>query len=259
MSTVVAALDGSTAAPAVMGTATGIASLLGADVEALHVREGDRVPDVVAGARVPVVLADGDPVDEIVRALHRPEVVLGVLGARGEPAGPRPAGHVVTAVAERCDTPLLVVPPPEPDGDRGIRPIRRALVPLEGSAHSSACLVGALRDLADAGVELVGVHVFDTATVPRFWDQPAHAGATYATEFASRWCDEPSVEVRLARGPAAVAVIDAASAHDVDLIVLGWHRDLWRPGRAPVVRAALADAGVPVLLLSRSPPEGNAS
>ncbi|MDY7106705.1 MAG: universal stress protein [Actinomycetota bacterium] len=253
MSTVVAALDVSTTAPAVLRTAHAIADVLGAEVEAVHVREGDHTDRVVALARdagVPLRVVDGDPSAEIVEALDRAEAVLGVVGARGEPSGPSPAGHVASTVAQRCAVPLLVVPPSMPDGEAGEAAIRRALVPLEGSEHSTACLAPTLRDLADGGVELVAVHVFDARTVPRFRDQPAHADTSYATEFASRWCDDPPVEVHLVRGSAPAAVLDAAEEHGVDLIVLGWHRDLWSSDRAPVVRSALALADVPVLLLS---------
>jgi nucleotide-binding universal stress UspA family protein len=145
----------------------------------------------------------------------------------------------------------LVVPPDVTVAD-GARPILRALIPLEGSQESTDAVAASLRDLAAAGVELVGVHVFDATTVPRFWDRPGHTEQTWGAEFLSRWCTEPGVHLHLRRGSPPTTIVDIAGREQVDLIALGWAQDLG-PGHAEVVRAVLTHAPTPVLLVPVHP------
>lgn len=247
MTTVLAAVDDSTAAEPVLALAQAIAETLHASVDVVHVRtEGEPVPtDVAAAAGVELLLLEGDPVNAIVAALDDPSILLTVVGSRGEPAGPRPVGHVAMAVVEGSDKPVLVVSPETRDARA---PIRRVLVPLEGTKESTEAMHDALRRFADAGVELTALHVFDAESVPRFWDEPTHAEESYATAFASQWCTEPGVDVHLRRGSAPERVVEVAEAEHADLIALAWSRQL-EPGRANVVRAALASGKVPVLLV----------
>jgi nucleotide-binding universal stress UspA family protein len=256
MTTVLAAVDDSTAAAPVLAVGQVMASLLDMPLEAVHVREGDKQTAVGVAERagVPLRVVEGPPVEGIADAAADPAVGLVVVGARGQPAGPRPAGHIAVAVAERIDKPVLVVPPDVTVADGG-RPIRRVLVPLEGSQESTDAIAASLRDLAGAGVELVGVHVFDTTTVPRFWDRPGHTEQTWAAEFLSRWCTEPGVDLHLRRGSAPTTIVEIAGSGQVDLIALGWAQDL-SPGRAEVVRAVLTHACVPVLLVPLLAPRG---
>jgi hypothetical protein len=205
---------------------------------------------VVAAASsvdVAVRVLEGDPIEEIVAAAADPAVSLAVLGARGVVGGPRPVGHTARAVLEQVDKPVLVVPPDSRSVGRG-GAIHRVLVPLEGTAASSDAVTPVLCDLADAGVAVLPLHVFDVHSVPPFWDQHAHAGDTFAVEFATRWCGAPSEELHLRRGTASDTIVRTAHGEPVDLIALGWSRDL-SPGRAAIVRAALSDARVPVLLV----------
>jgi nucleotide-binding universal stress UspA family protein len=139
----------------------------------------------------------------------------------------------------------LVVPP-----DAGLtvsaRPLR-ALFPLEGTEQSSGAVTDVLHRLAAAGVELVGVHVF-AGEVPAFWDQPAHAQQSWADQFVGSWCAESGIDLHLRRGSPAETIIAVAGQQQVDLLVLGWSQDMG-PGRAEVVRATLAGAHLPVLLV----------
>jgi len=256
MTVVLAAVDDTTSAVAVVHVARTIAELLDASVRAIHVREDPDAADAVAEAHVgiDVQIVDGDPCTEIVRAIDDPDVGIVVMGARGEPTGPRPAGHATIDVAGRIDKPVVIVPPEPPDAS-GARPIRRVLVPLEGTRESSAAVSDTLRLFADAGAELIALHVFDPSTVPRFWDQSGHADHVYATDFESRWCDVSPSGVRLRRGPAPTTVVDVADDEEADLIALGWNQSL-APGRAGIVRAALAHT-IPVLLVP-TPGRGDA-
>jgi nucleotide-binding universal stress UspA family protein len=247
MNRVLAAIDETTAARTVLATAAVFADLLGASVHALHVRDpAARSGTVPAAGAAPLTVVDGDPVTEVIRAVEQPDVTLVVLGATAWPTGPRPVGHVARAVLEAAGKPVVVAP--LDGGPPAGRAIDRALIPLEGTRETSASVADALRQLIGAGVEPVAVHVLDPSTVPRFWDQPSHAAESYAAEFTSRWCTEPGVDLRLRRGAPADEVVRAAVAEGVDLIALVWSQDLGQ-GRAQVVRAALAQAGVPVLLI----------
>lgn len=252
MTVILAAVDDSDAAGPVLATAQAVADLLHGSLRAIHVRE--QVPAMAGAAAVRAAVAleelEGEPIDAIVHAAGEPDIALVVIGARGTPEGPRPCGHIAMAVAEQVDKPVLVVPP------NGIRdasaPIQRVLVPLEGTEASTDAMTAHLHDLAEAGVDLMALHVFDAASVPAFWDQPAYAEENFATEFAARWCTEPDVEVRLRRGPAGDAVVEVAEAEEADVIALGWSRNL-APGRALVVRSVLERARIPVLLVPVPP------
>jgi nucleotide-binding universal stress UspA family protein len=251
MSTVLAAVDAEEVARHVVDTALELARLIGADVELLHVVERpadlDAVAERFAGLRLRA--ATGDPSERIIDASQDDAVSLVVVGARTTQGGARPAGHVARAIVERADKPVVVVPPATPGRSTTIR---RALVPLEGSEASTACVAEPLEALAAAGVHLVPIHVFDLDTSPSFWDHAAHSHDSFATSFARRWCAPAADRLRLRRGPAGDAVVAAARDDDIDLIVLGWSRHL-AAGRAPVVRTVLAEARVPVLLVPVRP------
>lgn len=247
MSAVLVAVSGRVPSASLLAAARAISSVFGATMRAIHVQDEatHAIPDVAPERSdvMPTTIVTGDPIDEIVRAADDPEVVLVVVGAREHPTGPRPAGHVALGVAERVGKPVLVVPPAVPADSA---PIRRALVPLEGTSETTNSVAECTTRLADAGVEVVVVHVFDES-VPRFWDEASHASDAYTEEFLARWCREPRAQVRLRRGPAPASMMEMARTEDVDLIALGWSQTM-DEGRARMVRLALAGP-VPVLLV----------
>jgi nucleotide-binding universal stress UspA family protein len=253
MTTVLAAIDDSAAATTVLEAARVVAQLLDADVQALHVTENAKTTATAVAARacVPLRSVVGDPVEGIVGAAAEDDVELVVVGARGQPGGRRPMGHVALSVVEQVHKPTLVVPPdarlPGP-GEAG----RRVLVPLNGSRDSADAVALMLRQLAGAGVELVALHVFVPETVPPFWDQAAHAEETWAAEFAATWCAVPGIDVRLRAGAPPSTVLEVAAEEQVDLIALAWSQELV-PGRAEVVREVLAHAVIPILLVPVRP------
>jgi len=136
MRTVLAALDASAARP-VLETALGIAQLTGASVEGVHVRnESTETPEALAAREgVAFRLLDGPVEEALLRAVGDAAVIAAVLGVRGTPAGRRPAGRTALHIIERADKPVVVVPP-EAFGVSP-RPLRRLLVPLEGTDASS--------------------------------------------------------------------------------------------------------------------------
>lgn len=252
MPIVLAAINDPTAGSSVLDAARAMSVVFGASLHAVHVRSPMTPAEVPAALalvdreNVPLTVLVGDPVEEIVHAASGQDVEIVVVGAREHPAGPAPAGHVALGVAQRTSKPVLVVPPASRLRGGTGRPAK-ALVPLEGTAESADAIAACMCLLAEAGVELVAVHVFDDA-VPRFWDEPAHATDAYIDEFSARWCRQPDVGVRLRSGSAPAAMMEVAEAEDVDLIVLAWSQDM-SPGHARMIRSAMAGATLPVLLV----------
>lgn len=249
--TVIAAVDNSAAAGPVIEMARSVATLFGADVEAVHVREDGiaTVKGLADAAHTSLRLLAGSPADVLVDALRESGVILGVLGIRREMAG-RPIGHIALNVVQRAQKPVIAVPPifPSPSGrGSGWGPLHRVLVPLDGSARTARSVETMVRQLAERGLEVLALHVFDAARVPRFSDQPQHEVVVWEREFLARYYP-PGTQLHTRRGWAAPAVLEVATTEHADLIVLGWAQDL-SAGRAAVIREVLARSTVPVLLL----------
>lgn len=92
------------------------------------------------------------------------------------------------------------------------------------------------------------LHVFDAETVPKFWDQQAHAGQAWEAEFLARFCAVPGTRLVLHSGVAADYVVDVAEAEQADMIALAWSQRLV-PGHAAAIRQAVRHAHVPVMLV----------
>ena len=247
MSVILAAIDNSAAAFPVLRAAAAMARTVEADVQAVHIREGKSETATASALHtgLAVDVLDGDPVDRIVELSSDASVSMVVIGARRQRAGPRPSGHVAFAVMSRVRKPVLVVPPDarRPTTDR----FRRALMPLEGSAHSADAVTTEVQALRRAGVVITVLHVFHAGTTPRFWDQTGHAGQSWGTEFLAQWCDERGTELRLRSGEVVAAVLDVASSESIDVIVLGWSQST-SSDRARVVREIIGRSEIPVLL-----------
>ncbi len=246
---ILAAIDDSPAAAPVLAAATAFAARLGGTIDLVHVDEPGKHTAAAVAEHVGLDLrvVDGDPAAAILAAAADPAVAVVAMGARGHQGGALPVGHVTCAVLEQIDKPVLVVPPDAPTPD-DTRPIQRVLFPFEGTVRSTGAVTATLHRLADAGVDLVGVHVFTADTVPAFWDQQAHAERSWADEFITRWCAGSDIDLHLRRGAPAETIVEVADTEKVDIIALGWSQDM-SPGRAAVVRAALTGCRHPVLLI----------
>jgi hypothetical protein len=246
MSKVLATLDNSLADTPVLSTANALAPILGADVEAVHVRtNGARTAERTAkAAGVPLRTLTGDVVERIVAAGEAPEVVALAIGARGRPSG-RPLGATAVSVATALLKPVVVVPP-----DAQVSSIGRVLVPLEGTVSSSLAPRAVVELARAANVEVVALHVLDENSIPAFTDQPQHESSAWTREFLARYCpwgvDIVRLETRVGRAAALVPAV--ADECGCDLVVLGWSHEL-SATRAPVVRATLERSLVPVMLL----------
>lgn len=253
MTHVLAVIDDSPAAADVLGAAQALARTLGTEVRGLHVREGDaRTAEAVAAhAGVSVEVVDGDAATRILDAATDPSVAVVVLGARCHPGGHRPGGHVAVALMLGAAAPVLVVPPDAelPESGR----FRRLLVPLAGEAEHAEARAAIVHDLVSVGVDVVAVHVFEPASVPRFWDQAGHAPESWATEFRSQWCEEPDVDLHLRSGDVAGSILNVAACEHADVIAVGWSQDL-APDRARIVRELLGRSDIPILLTTTRRP-----
>jgi nucleotide-binding universal stress UspA family protein len=245
---ILAAIDDSWAAKPVLETAVELGRLLQATVEAVHVREnGAETARAVAEAcGVPLRMFAFAPVPALIDALNDADVLLAVIGARGLPGGPRPAGHIALAIVERATKPVVVVPPevsgPRPGG------IRRVLVPLNGHASSADATARALRLLGRSGVTVETVHVFERETTPLFLDRPERDLELWSDELLARVVAAPGTPLSLRRGQPGTVVLEEAEGRRVDMIALGWSQR-FSEGHARNVREILSRCVVPVLLL----------
>ncbi len=242
---ILACIDSGPAAKAVLEMAVELGKLLGDDVDALHVREPDMLPpiDLTDRAGVGLRVIEGEPADEISSAIANNDVSIGVIGARRHRGGARPAGHVAIAIAESAGKPVAIV---SPDSKR--LPIRRVLVPCDGTSMTTSATDPFVSMLARAGLEIVAVHVFDATTAPPFWEGPGHHTDAWRQEFLARCCCHPGARLELRSGAPSAQLVDVARDTGADLVVLAWSRDL-SSGHARVVRAALAESDAPVILL----------
>lgn len=250
---ILACIDDTPTALRVIETAWALRPVFGGVVEAFHVGTPSRPAPTAPAARldVPLTVRHGEVVPAITAAIASRDVVAGVLGARGEPAGARPCGHVAMAVVSAVDKPIVVVPPRA--GAPG-RPWERVLVPLDGRPDSALAVAATLHLLEAARIEIVVLHVFDDQTVPRFWDQAHHSITAWVDELSRRHehaTSTPTVELRV--GSPGEQALGVASIYDVDAIVLGWARS-FDEGRARTVCHALGESTVPVILLPVGPP-----
>jgi nucleotide-binding universal stress UspA family protein len=248
MSKVIAALDNSSAARAVLATAGNLAQLFNAEVVALHVGEdGDRTARAAAAAAgLELRRVQGPTVPTLVEAAAAPDVVLLVVGARRLAKGGKPIGKTALDVITSLLKPVVVVPPHAVCGPE----LRRVLVPLEGTVSSSLAPKGIIEVAHDAELDVFVLHVHDASTLPSFTDQTQHQVRAWGEEFVARYCPwgigKVTVELRVGRP--AEEILAVAEETEAQLIAIGWSQEIdW--GRAPVVREVLERGRTPVLLV----------
>lgn len=248
MKKVLAALDNSLAAGSVVATATSLARVFGAQVDAIHVGfDEDRIAAAeAAAAGLELRRLAGPTVAALVRAAEDDAVAALVVGTRGLPAGRRAIGSTALDVITSLLKPVVVVPPDAV----GRGTLKRVLVPLEGTVPTSLAPRGLIELAHDADVEVVVLHVHDAASLPAFTDQPQHEARAWREEFVARYCPwgigKISLQVRLGRHDEEI--LRAVTETEADLVALGWAQDL-AAGRAPVVREVLERGRTPVLLV----------
>ncbi len=130
-------------------------------------------------------------------------------------------------------------------------PIRRLLLPLEGTEISSRPVLEHLCPLLGSGVELVVLHVFTDATLPAMLDRPDDDLRILGGEFLARHCPR-ATHIELRAGPVGRRVAEVSGERGADLVVLSWSQDSGA-GRARVVREVLGASTLPVMLLPLAP------
>ncbi|MFF5211106.1 universal stress protein [Streptosporangium sp. NPDC000396] len=228
---VLAVVDDVGEAADVSGIAEAVAEVLHADVQEVHLAVGSRTQDAATAA---------------LHELERAGTLLGVL------AGDAPSWATSWRVVRRSTKPVILLPP---SLKMPHKTISRVLLPLDGSPEAAAAVTETAELFTRTGVDLVVLHVFDENTVPRFWDQAAHARQAWEEEFLARHCAHPGVRLELRSGVAGEEVVNAAATEHVDLIALGWSQRV-EEGRARTVRRTVAGADVPVMLIPVARCEG---
>lgn len=242
---VLAALDDSASASPVSEFAVALGRVLGAAVDAVHVRSDgvDLAHAAAASVGIALRVEDGEPRARLQREAQANDVVATVLGRSREPTAT--VGPVALELLTTLPRPVVVVPVDSPHPAR----LRRVLVPLEGTVSTSLAPRQTIQLARHAGLEIVIVHVIDVASVPMFTDQPHHEMAAWTSEFLARYCPCPPEDVRLETrvGEPSQQIVQVAHDIDADVIALGWAQEL-ATGRAPIVNLAL-EAKVPTFLI----------
>jgi nucleotide-binding universal stress UspA family protein len=246
MSTVVACIDISASTRPVLDCARALAPLFGAHVEAAHVSEVDEplAANAARSQNVPLRTLHGRTVDELVNLTRDEDVVAAVVGARGQPLGRRPAGHVALELADEVAIPLVIVPP-----DAHVRePVKRVLMAVKGTAARTRSLERAI-ELKDAtDLDLVVIHVDDEETIPSFSDQVQHETDDFIREFVARYVPAaPVSRVELRVGSPADEILRTVESEAPDLLAIGWRRHTGKEG-GHVARELVERSRVPVLL-----------
>jgi nucleotide-binding universal stress UspA family protein len=253
---VLAALDDSANAGPVAEFAGALSKVLETAVDGLHVRiDGvDRARAAAAQAGIPLRVEADEPGRRIRREAEVDDVAAVVMGCHPRRRTSAPVGAVALKLLTNLSKPVAIVPADTPHPAR----LGRVLVPLEGTRSSSLAPRQTIELARDAGLDIVLVHVFAPESLPLFTDQPQHETASWAREFLRRFSPCPPEDVRLEIrvGEPHEHVVDVAREIDADVIALGWAQEL-ASGRAPVVRAALERAHLPVFLIPVVTGKGN--
>lgn len=247
MSKVIAAVDSTAAARPVLSAAAAVARLFGAELEAVHVVEGDTstVRAACEAARLTLRTARGPTLERLLQFIEAADVVAAVVGARATMTGRRPAGHIALKLASAVSKPLVVVPP----HCRCPIALHRLLVPLDRSRSTAQALRASLALATAAQLEVIVLHVHQARSLPPFSDQPQHEVEAWTKEFLRRQFEHPElVRAELRIGVPGDHTLQVATEVGADLIALGWRRSL-APGHAELVREVLERSSVPVLLL----------
>jgi nucleotide-binding universal stress UspA family protein len=246
VSTVLAGIDGSPTSRAVLDVAKEVARVLGADVDAVHVVEGDTHPPEVEifGAESPLRLLHGEVSSVLIAEASAEGVAAIVVGACRAVGGSTPAGHVSLDVIGNVPKPVVVVPPMIPPDYE----LHTVLVPVLGKP--TWALEEVVRLAENPELHVVMLRLLDEVSIPAFEDQPYYDVEAWADEFLARWvpgaASDTAVEVRI--GDPSDLVISVTDEVGADIVAIGRRRDV-PAAAAPIVLAALERSPVPVVLL----------
>jgi nucleotide-binding universal stress UspA family protein len=212
----------------------------------------------------------GDPTAAILAASGDPTVALVVLTTHGRDVEPgRDLGSVAAAVLAGATRPVLFVRPEATLQQQGdMEPVRRLLVPLDGTPTTAAILKPVTELAARLGTSVDLLYVADPGQAqpgeagslagPRYVDQPQHEWPQWASEIISRlmtYCAacpaNVSVQPYLSTGEVGAEIVRFAATHGDDVIVLVRRSGL-ESGRGKILQAILGQSPCPVMLVGRS-------
>ncbi len=270
---VLVALDESEAAATALPVARSVAAQLGAEIEVLHATyvtadtgELRRRLGLESGELrdVPLIMCEGDAAPCILEHASAPGVLLMALATHGRAIEPgRRLGRVAEAVVKRSMRPILLIRPEASavhHAEPG--PMKRLLLPLDGSPATAAALEPAFALISRLGASADVLHVASakqagerergSMSAPRYVDQPQHEWPHWASELMDRLSvsggAEIPVRVFLRQGDigSEIALFAAEQRYDAVVLVL---RSRLEPGRARVLRAVLDNTSCPILLV----------
>ncbi|HEX8034276.1 MAG TPA: universal stress protein [Ktedonobacterales bacterium] len=267
---VLVALDGSPAAMTAVPVARALADQLQAKLDVLYVvpQGGSHLRmstwlgtlgDILgtsAVSEIDIHMHVGEPSATILRLASEPDAVLIVLTTHGRHVEPgRVLGHVAEAVVAGTIRPVVLVRPEAACARLPVSPIRRLLLPLDGSPTTATAVQQAivLASLLGADVDVLYVAGQTSAKeleagqmgLPAYIDQPQHEWAQWNTEIVERLCrscaqfpPEMHTRVFLRQGDVASEIVRLAGDEQYDGIVLV-RRSHLEFGRARALRIVL--------------------
>jgi nucleotide-binding universal stress UspA family protein len=218
----------------------------------------ERLKDQFLTAEVPVTIGveGGDPAERILESVRGPVRTLVVMGTHGRGGFSRwVRGSVADRVVRHSPTPVFLVP----GFAKKVPPIRRILIPLDGSAFAESILPSALELCRCLRAEAVLLQAYQPemsySDWPK-WDADRYLGAL---RDQLRIKEGGPVPIRTAarRGDAPAAIVGYARRKGIDAIAMATH------GRSGIGRWALGSVAdkvlhttpVPMLLLRGTRPE----
>jgi nucleotide-binding universal stress UspA family protein len=139
----------------------------------------------------------------------------------------------------------------------------RILLPYDGSSAANAAVApaGALARRPGAELLVVQVGAADVGvptdrgslTMPRYVDQPQHEWPHWTDELLKRLaCLCPGGELHahlyVRGGEPAAEIIQLATEHAADLVVLAW-KGVWTSGHATTLKAIVQDSPCPIMIV----------
>ncbi|MBI6545263.1 MAG: universal stress protein [Cyanobacteria bacterium NC_groundwater_1444_Ag_S-0.65um_54_12] len=268
--TILVPLDGSLAALAALPVAQGLASLLQATLQILHVLEQPLSPrELIEKLRLDseqltAVLeqASGLPAPTILQAAIAKQSDYLVLCTRTGLAGPADLfGPVTWEILPKSPCPVILVRP-----QRGSAPwqLRKLLLPHNGTPTTAAAIEPAAKLARLSGAQLDVIHITapgipvsqepGTLTVPRYIDQPHHEWPAWTGEFLDRLCcigclpEQLKLRLFHRTGEPGAEIVQHAGQQGSDLIVLAWHGEL-AAEHAATLKSVILTTPCPLLLL----------
>lgn len=237
-------------------------------LERTRVELGRFVERTIANARwtkekIAIVVATGNPADEILRAAKRLRSDLIVIGTQGL-SGFRKVffGSTTEQVLGRVTVPVLAIPPSKAARHAAADPfaIRRVVAPIDLAGEWQSDVIRAAKVAAAFGAELVLVHVLAEVQAPPWLRSTIGRAGPRRTEAAREALDR--VRATLGPGIETTALVrEGNPAHEIARLTVGsptlvvmslrGGAGVWGARRGSIAYHVLRHSSTPVLTLPR--------